>query len=454
MPDIAQLGIQIDSSPVTQATAALNGLVGAAGKASTSTTALHAAAAPAGAVLGAMQKATVAASAAHAGLSTQAMAAMHSVRSMAEGFALGMPPMQVMMQQMNHLSYAASAQGGIAGAFKEAGAALGAFISPTTAVIVGVGALTVGFVATVASIAKTELAFGELSERAGASVQALHALESAAAFKGIGATDFLKGMTQFNSLTDQARNHMGALAELFRAQPGGIAAGSMTENLSKIADLIANAKTEQQKYNLLQQLGLPATREWVQFLGQGATALQQATTNASQFGNEADERLIKAAREFNEAWDTAWHNFDKLAKSAFVNAWDGINRLINGAKSFNNTLTDIATGAGIKAHEALGLAPNTFTQRFGSPGDFPTRATDPVTARGAAGAADRIAQMLGAPGPSATAKPTVDPQVLQHSMQLEMPRLGPIGTTATVAEPASTDKKQVKNDCPDMRRAA
>src|SRR5262245_2693300 len=39
----------------------------------------------------------------HAALSTQAMAAQHSIRSMVDGLITGMPPMMVFGQQMGHL---------------------------------------------------------------------------------------------------------------------------------------------------------------------------------------------------------------------------------------------------------------------------------------------------------------------------------------------------------------
>src|SRR5690349_6332361 len=51
-----------------------------------------------------------------AGMSTQAMALQHSLRSMAEGAVLGIPPTQMLALQLNHLTYAASGPGGLKGA--------------------------------------------------------------------------------------------------------------------------------------------------------------------------------------------------------------------------------------------------------------------------------------------------------------------------------------------------
>src|SRR5689334_5019765 len=115
MSDVATLGLAVDSTQVTKANVALSQLAnaakGAAGGASN------------------LEAATKRAAAAHAGMSTQAMAAMHSIRSMAEQIAMGIPPTQILAGQLNHLSYAATGPGGIKGAFTEALGALRGFVS-------------------------------------------------------------------------------------------------------------------------------------------------------------------------------------------------------------------------------------------------------------------------------------------------------------------------------------
>jgi hypothetical protein len=132
MTDIATLGLVVDSSQVTSATKALDGLT--------------AASTPAAAATANLGKAADASAKSHAGMSTQAMSAFHSVRSMAEGFALGMPPTQVLTQQLNHLSYAASGPQGLTGAFKEVAGVMLGFLSPTLLAVGAIAAIGVGAV--------------------------------------------------------------------------------------------------------------------------------------------------------------------------------------------------------------------------------------------------------------------------------------------------------------------
>lgn len=80
---------------------------------------------------------------AHTTMSTQAMAAQHSVRSLIEQLALGIPPSQALTGQLNHLSYAASGEGGLAKAFKDAAAPLRGLLSASVLTFAGIAA-TIG----------------------------------------------------------------------------------------------------------------------------------------------------------------------------------------------------------------------------------------------------------------------------------------------------------------------
>lgn len=66
----------------------------------------------------------------NAGLSAQGQAAFHSIRSIGEQIALGIPPTQALTGQINHLIFAASGQGGLSGAFGEVTGMLGRVLTP------------------------------------------------------------------------------------------------------------------------------------------------------------------------------------------------------------------------------------------------------------------------------------------------------------------------------------
>jgi hypothetical protein len=414
MADIATLGLAVDSTQVKTATAALTGLTAAAGGTTPAVKAMTTAVAPANTALAAMHGATTKAASAHAGFSTQAMSATHAVRSMAEGIALGMPPTQILTQQLSHLSYAASGPQGLSGAFKEAGSALFGFLSPTMLLAGAFAGVATASFFVYESIKKTELAFGELSERSATTVQALHALDSAAAFKGISSADFITNMEKFASLTDEAQHKMGTLAELFRAN--GIAAGSMKDNLYKAADLIKNAASEAEKYRLVQQIGLPATRDWVQYLGQGSDALRQATAEATKFGDAADEKLIAKARQADEAWNKFWKNTQTGAKGFFVDSMDWIDQFSDRAtRLLSKIVPSVGTNLLTAAMRGVGSS-DTLTQSAAN--DF----------------YDKVGKKTFTTPGGSPGKDTVDPNVLKNQIALEQQRIGILGQTASVTE--------------------
>jgi hypothetical protein len=96
---------------------------------------------------------------AHGSLSTQAMALQHSMRSSIEQLAQGVPVTQVLTQQMNHLLYAATGEGGLTGAFKQVGgiaaSAFGGIVAalsnPVTAAVTAAAAIGAAFLGSAAA---------------------------------------------------------------------------------------------------------------------------------------------------------------------------------------------------------------------------------------------------------------------------------------------------------------
>lgn len=350
---VAELGFAVNSGPVKDATAALNDLKAAAG--------------PAEKAAASLGTATTKAGHAHAGMSTQAAAAAHAIRSMGEQLALGVPPTQILTQQLAHLSFAASGPGGLKQAFSDAASTFGKLITPTTLVVGGLAGLAVGAYLAASSIKATELELANLSERIGTTVQALHGFDASAAIKGISTDDLVKGMTKFGDLSVDAQHNVGSLAELFRAN--GVAVGSLDDNLLRAADLIKNAATEADKYRLMQQLGLPATREWVQYLSQGSAGIKAAADEAAKFGDSADADLIAKAREADEKWHEFWKNFGDNAKSAFIVAEEGISDLLERAsKQIGYAFHDIGLASSSDIFKATAAAGGGI--KFGPGTDF------------------------------------------------------------------------------------
>lgn len=434
MTEIASLAIQIDSTQAKTATVALTGLANAAKPASAAVQALAQASAPASAAAAAMGKATTAAAGAHAGFSTQAMSAAHAVRSMVEGLALGMSPLQVATQQMAHLSYAASGPGGLSGAFKEAGAAFAGFLTPARLAGAAIAAAAVAAGIGIAKLAESQKSLGDLSERTGDSLQRLNALQSAAGDKGIGSTEFNKNMTTFANLSAEAQHQIGALYELFQANNTQV--GTFDQNLTRAASIIARLPNDAERYRAIQALGLTDTRNWVQFLGQGGAALNAAANSAQQLNNAADERFVARVREMSDAWNTFTTNISTAGKSVFLTLADALDYVNAKFGAFSRNITTQARS--VTGFAGIGFPnnkPATFDERFSA----------------ATGSLKPLEQ--------AAPKPSVNAADLQKQNQLEMPRLGLLGETPAVTEleneqPDEAEREDSDHDRDNRRYAA
>jgi hypothetical protein len=360
------------------------------------------------------------ASAGHAQLSTQAMALQHSLRSMAEGIAMGIPPSQMLGMQLSHLSYAASGPGGLSGAVKEVGAALLGVVNPTTIAATGIAAVTTGAIAAYASWKEFALGLDDVAKQAGLASRELATLQAAASFKGVSQGDFQAGLKQFSASVYQAQQGAGSLADLFRAN--NVRAKGTEQSLARVADLIQHAASDQQRLVLLQQAGLPATMDWVRLLGAGSAGLQRARDQAVAFGGTFNDELITRARKFDEEWNKAWTNFGLSFKSGTVEvgaffdkygSWiDRLGSLVAAANP--------AVFAGRAASTLFGIiGENAAPPKPAQQTPFTDRS--PITL-------DAMRSAVGASGP------TRDPAQIKQDLANEQQRISLLGELATVDE--------------------
>ena len=307
----------------------------------------------------------------HAGLSTQAMAAQHSIRSMVEQLAMGVPPSQVLTTQLNHLAYAASGPGGLKQAFGDAFASLTKLISGTVAFAAGGVAIAASIGAIAAGAIKSALALDDLRTMTDLTLKQASGLQSMAGIKGIAKDEFAQGMIQFATSVDDAQHNMGSLNGLMIAS--GKSAKDMVGYLAKVADIVAQTNSNVQKRNILEAAGLPTTAKWVQLMNRGGDAIRSAAQGTSDFDTKANENLIANARKFDEMWNGAITNF----KNNFINATVGIT---SAFETFYDKVASKAAGFGSssfwknfypsdweKNAKDMGLtfAPNDFANRFG-----------------------------------------------------------------------------------------
>lgn len=418
MSDIATLGLAIDSRTAVTAASNLDKLAASGKTAQVAATALT--------------KATNDTAHAHVGLSGQAQAAAHSVRSMVESLAIGTPVTQVLSQQISHLSYAATGPGGLSSAFKQAGGAILGLLSPVALVVGGLAAIAAGTIYAFSSIAKLEKQLEDAARTADTSIQSLRGFATAAAFKGIDNADFLKGMEKFGASVYDAKNNMGGLAETFRAN--NTSASTFDEYLLKASNLIKNASSDQQRLQLLQQMGLPATMQWVRFLSQGSDAIKEAAKAADSFNNGASAELVKKAKEFDDAWNKAWKNFSNNAKSAALSSGEAI------ANAWTIFAQIQAAKNGMQFPNAAKInQPASFNERVG---EFATPGNASALQKGL------DARVQGG------APKTVDYSALQKRISLSSPLLSLLGQTPAAKPAAKPVDKKEKYDSDRDRVAA
>jgi hypothetical protein len=310
---------------------------------------------------------------AHGGLSSQAMAAQHSIRSMVEQIALGVPPTQVLTGQLNHLTFAASGKGGLAGAFKEATGSLIGLINPTTLVVGSIAGLAAGAALAVHNVIQSEKALDDLSRATDQPIARLHALQAIMSAKGIGEESFSAGITEFADKVFEAQHNAGSLNSLMIAN--GKSAKDLSGYMSGVADLVARASSDIQKQKILREAGLPSDAAWVRFMEQGGAHIQAALNGTVQFNQAAELNLIKKAREFDEAWNATTTKLVANFKSATVDIAsalanikvpDWLKTLADKALTFNPITGPVySLGKQVAGALGVGASPN-FSDRFGA----------------------------------------------------------------------------------------
>lgn len=336
----------------------------------------------------------------------------------------GQSPFTVLVQQGTQIAdiFGSSRTGTVGGALKQIGSGIVSVITPMRLLGVGVVAAGAGAAAAYASWKSFTLQLDDAAKSVGTTTGSLSKLQAAASFKGIAADDFTKGIQDFGKGVYDAKNNMGGLAEVMRVN--NKRASDFDGYLDNAADLIKNAASDQQRLVLLQQMGLPATMQWVRLLSGGKEGLEAAKKAAAEFA--ANDELIRKAREFDEAWNKAWTNFGLNSRSAFQTALDFgtnfFNILDQRAKQLGNAdfWKRLYTPEGAAAAGVSLL--NTFEQRFNGAGANPSSGNVSLL-----DALRRRADAL-------NGNQTIDKDRLKNDIAREQAYLGLLGQTTTALE--------------------
>lgn len=333
----------------------------------------------------------------------------------------GQSPLTVLFQQGSQVSdIFTSSQGSLRGFASQVAAAL----TPVRLMALGLVAIGVAAFAAFASWKSFALALDDVSRQAGVASSSMAKLQAAASFKGIGQNDFIGGIQQFSAGVYEAQHGLGDLAAVFRAN--GKNATDFNSAMEAGADIIKNAASDQQRLVLLQQMGLPATMQWVRFMSDGAEGIRRAKQEATEFGGAANDNLVRRARQFDEAWNRAWTNFGLYARSAFqvaisagatvLDRMDRIAKRMGNASVWQNFYTpESAAAAGVKLQSQ-------FSGRFAGDGQNPA-ANDLV-----------LQDALRQKATQLRGNGSVDKDALSAIMGREQQRIGILAQMASVAD--------------------
>lgn len=317
--DIAALGLSVDSGPAERAVNVLRQLPGAARQAAAGADQLAGAAereahavTQSTATLGANARAAqVAGSAMRAanqniqrsgGLARWEMINLsRQVQDIGVSLASGQSPFTVLVQQGTQVGdIFASTNGTLRGFASQ----IAAVITPMRALALGIGVVGAAAYGAVSIWKSYSLALDDLSSATGIAFRDLSKLQSAASFKGISSDEFASGMQRFSSEIYRAKSGTNDLAKLFAANHKTI--GDTASSWGTFAELIRNARDDQQRLSLLQQGGLSASMEWVRLLRDGKAGLEDLKALAVDI--PPNEQAIQQARQFDETLNRIWTN--------------------------------------------------------------------------------------------------------------------------------------------------
>ncbi|RAI44702.1 phage tail length tape measure family protein [Rhodoplanes roseus] len=351
------------------------------------------------------------------------------IQDVGVSLAGGQSPFTVLAQQGTQIAdIFTSSNGTVRGFIGQ----LRGLISPVALLAAGTVALGAGAYAAWRYWKDFALTLDDTARSAGVTSSEMAKLQAAASFRGIGQDDFSGAMKSFASEVYRAKSGAGSLADLMRAN--GQTVKGTADAMDRVASLVQNAASDQQRLQILQQAGLPATMEWVRLLQGGPEALRRAREEAASFGGAANDEMIKKAREFDVAWNKAWTNFSLYVRSATVQAVSDFQKAQEGFATFEKDL-------GEKLRELV------FGKGYQTTSYPPAVSAPPLPARFQGAAALRAPSAIKNPplpqprpmeeyGPPLSLKgpPTVDPQVQQRQLALESQRLGILAQIGSVGD--------------------
>ena len=417
MADVATLGLAVDSSQVKSATAALNQFNAASNTAAKGADKLAASGAKSESTMRAIE-----AAAKRSGISTAEMekrvdaaaAARNKLNAASQSAVKGMETLSVSTRKVANDNQELGKQ-----TDKTRGAMEVFATRLTRGLIAGVALQSVKTLIDYLVQLNGQLAAtADTAQRVGVGGQQYQGLQSTASYKGIGNADFNAAMLAFGKNVDEARHGLGDLQSLLALN--GRTVKDTAGTFGVVADLVRNAASESQNFNILQAAGLPVTQAFVRLMEQGADAIARQSLAAAKL----QDKQLEDAKRLEDRWNEMWTNFANWGKGAILDVGEHI----------KNMPTPFA-------HQGTWLGRQLQNLGFDRPEDpnSPRNQGIDMLRRGMGSqlgqnGANSFYNATGGFGNVATPDPTKDLLVARQQIALEQQRLGLLSPLATAQD--------------------
>lgn len=186
------------------------------------------------------------------------------------------------------------------------------------AVTAGIGQLVSEIKGMVESLANV----GDLADKLGTSTDFVQELQYGAVQANMDFGELENGLLKFSKTLAEARAGSGDYYSLLKAN-GMAVKQSFEENLDQVANLIRNAKDEQDQLLIATQaFGRGAASEYTEFLRNGSSGLKAFARDAHANFAVVEEDAIRSAQKIDDRWSAMWLSISQASKTAVVRTAD------------------------------------------------------------------------------------------------------------------------------------
>lgn len=220
----------------------------------------------------------------------------------------------------------------------------------------GAGAAVAGVVSAFHTLGQEFIKMDQTARESTLSLQRFQELQYALNQSGAGTDKIVSGLQEASKKWNDLNHDAGETGKLLDAnhvkwkdQTGQII--SFNEYINQSSRLIANAKTELDRFKIGEILGF--SREWVRVLQGGPAALQKLSEEANKGGAVIKTELVEQAVEFQKRWNQSSLDWSIKFKAIMVDLLPYIDKFINfmldGLKSWVTYLKSAVTPALVEA---------------------------------------------------------------------------------------------------------